>query len=196
MNPVLTISLPPPPFVAAEALGYAGARGSDPETEARLLSAYAEAAPLFTYTVAYRIFDAEIAGKTVTLGPLQITSRTLSGALSGCHRALLLAATVGARFDRLLLREGRLSPARALLFEAIGAERVEALLDAFEAHISTSCGAPLSRRVSPGYGDLPLTLQKDIFPLLDCERRLGLTLSNSLLMNPKKSVTAFIGIGS
>ena len=193
MNAVLTLTLPPPPFRAAEALRYAGARRDDSATEARLNEAYTEAAPHLSYTVAYRVFDVKADGDTVTVGPIQITSRTLSGALSECRRALLLAATVGARFDRLLLREGRLSPARALLFEAIGAERAEALLDAFEAHVTPSLGA-LSRRVSPGYGDLPLALQREIFPLLDCERRLGLTLSDALLMSPKKSVTAFIGI--
>lgn len=194
MNTVLTISLPPPPFVAAEALRYAGAKTNDRATEARLTEAYSVAAPLFTYTVAYRLFEVEAKDDTVAIGPIRTHSRTLSGALSCSRRAILLAATVGARFDRLLIREGRLSPARALLFEAIGAERVEALLDAFEAHMSEALGATLSHRVSPGYGDLPLALQSDIFPLLDCERRLGLTLSDSLLMSPKKSVTAFIGI--
>ena len=194
MSTLLSVTLPPPPFRAAEALRYAGARRDDSATEARLLDAYREAAPHLSYTAVYRIFDITADGDTVTVGPIQVTSRTLSGALSGCRRAMLLAATVGARFDRLLLREGRLSPARALLFEAIGAERAEALLDALEGHITEALGASLSRRVSPGYGDLPLALQKEIFPLLDCERRLGLTLSESLLMSPKKSVTAFIGI--
>lgn len=194
MNSVLTISLPPPRFSVTEVLRYTGARKDDSVTEARLLEAYAAAEPLFTYTVAYRLFDVAIEGDTVTVGPIQITSRTLSGALSGSRRAILLAATIGSRFDRLLIREGHLSPARALLLEAIGAERVEALLDAFEAHMRDALAAPLFRRVSPGYGDLPLTLQREIFPLLDCERRLGLTLSDSLLMCPKKSVTAFIGI--
>lgn len=194
MNSIFTITLPPPPFHAAEALRYAGAGRDDSITRARLADAYTEAAPLFTYTVAYRLLDVTVEGDRVTVGPIHVSSRTLSGALSRSRRALLLAATVGARYDRLLLREGRLSPARALLFEAIGAERVESLLDAFEAHMSAAIGAPLCRRVSPGYGDLPLALQREIFPLLDCERRLGLTLSESLLMSPKKSVTAFIGI--
>lgn len=194
MTPICTLTLPPPPFDATEALRYARARQGDAATEALLLDALRQAEPLLTYTVAYRILEASTEGDAATVGPIQVTSRTLSGALSASRRAILLAATVGARFDRLLLREGRLSPARALLLEAIGAERVEALLDAFMAKMSKALGARLSRRVSPGYGDLPLALQRDIFPLLDCERRLGLTLSDTLLMSPKKSVTALCGI--
>ena len=190
----VTVSLPSPPFDAAEALRYARAGRGDAATEALLFDVYREAEPLLSYTVVYRELDVTREGDAVTLGPIRITSRTLSGALSTSRRALLLAATVGARFERLLLREGRLSPARALLLEAIGAERVEALLDAFTAHIEETHGVSLLRRVSAGYGDLPLSLQREIFPLLDCERRLGLTLSDSLLMSPKKSVTAIVGI--
>ena len=53
----------------------------------------------------------------------------------------------------------------------------------------------LRPRFSPGYGDLPLELQKDVFRVLDCPRKIGLSLNESLLMSPSKSVTAIIGIG-
>ena len=54
----------------------------------------------------------------------------------------------------------------------------------------------LEPRFSPGYGDLPLSAQKNIFAVLDPERRIGLTLNSSLLMSPSKSVTAFVGLGN
>ena len=49
-------------------------------------------------------------------------------------------------------------------------------------------------RFSPGYGDVPLEIQKDIVMLLDCAKRIGVSLNDSLLMSPSKSVTAFIGL--
>ena len=48
-------------------------------------------------------------------------------------------------------------------------------------------------RFSPGYGDVSLEVQKDFFRLLPCQR-IGLTLMDTLIMSPEKSVTAFIGI--
>ena len=48
-------------------------------------------------------------------------------------------------------------------------------------------------RFSPGYGDFPLTAQRDIFAILDCPKRIGLSLNQSLLLSPTKSVTAVIG---
>ena len=38
------------------------------------------------------------------------------------------------------------------------------------------------------------TTQKDIFKILDCSKKIGLTLTDSLLMSPTKSVTAIVGI--
>ena len=51
-------------------------------------------------------------------------------------------------------------------------------------------------RFSPGYGDLKLSSQKDIFRVLDCSRKIGLSLNDSLLMSPSKSVTAIIGVSN
>ena len=52
----------------------------------------------------------------------------------------------------------------------------------------------LVSRYSPGYGDLPLETQTAVFKALDCERTIGVTLTESLLMRPSKSVTAVIGM--
>ena len=48
--------------------------------------------------------------------------------------------------------------------------------------------------LGPGFGDFGLEYQPFIFEALDCPRNLGLTLTDSFLMSPTKSVTALIGI--
>ena len=52
----------------------------------------------------------------------------------------------------------------------------------------------VTRRFSPGYGDLSLDLQKTVFELLNPEKHIGITLTDGMLMTPMKSVSAFIGI--
>ena len=37
-------------------------------------------------------------------------------------------------------------------------------------------------------------MQRDVMEALDCAQTLGITLSDSLLMTPSKSVTAIIGM--
>ena len=77
--------------------------------------------------------------------------------------------------------------------QAIGAERIEALCDCFEADVRGEYGS-IRSRFSPGYGDLSLDFQNDLFRVLDCQRTIGLVLNESMLMSPSKSVTAIIGV--
>ena len=48
-------------------------------------------------------------------------------------------------------------------------------------------GLYLRPRFSPGYGDFALEYQKDIFRMLECEKRIGITLTEGNLMMPSKS---------
>ena len=48
-------------------------------------------------------------------------------------------------------------------------------------------------RFSPGFGDFDIVHQRDILALLDCQKRIGLTLTDSNMLCPTKSVTAVVG---
>lgn len=164
------------------------ARAEVPELDAAL----AEARDVCAFSAVYEVFPLRVRGEGVTLGEWEICSRGLAKNLAGCDRAVLFAATAGIGLDRLIRRESAISPSRALLYQAIGAERVESLCDALCADLQKEFG--LTRpRFSPGYGDLPLECQREIFRLLSPEK-IGLTLSEGCTMSPSKSVTAFVGL--
>lgn len=187
-------SYAPPPVDVREVLRYARSSESDKAATSLLPSVIAEAEPHLTYRVAYREVEVSVRGEDVALGGIAVRSRRLAECLAPCPSALLLAATVGTALDRLMARYTRLSPARALLLGALGTERVEALCDLFCTDREVTRGRRTAVRFSPGYGDLPLALQREFLPYLDAERYLGITLSPSLLMSPSKSVTAIVGI--
>ena len=129
--------------------------------------------------------------------PFEHRSEKLKKNLEGCDKAVLFAATIGSGIDRLIRRFEKADPKMGLLLQGLGAERVESLCDAFNDDVKELCeetGRETRMRYSPGYGDLPIEVQKVFLPLLDAERRLGITLSDSCLMAPSKSVTAIIGI--
>ena len=181
-----------PPVDRREILRYMGARESDAETEALIDRAVALAEGHLRYRVCY--CEAEVGRNGDMLCPdgLALSSQTLTKALDGCDRAVLFAATVGLELDRRILTYSRTSPALALCLQAYGAERVEALCDLFCAEYAKENGS-CRPRVSPGYGDFPLDAQRELFRLLDCPRKIGLSLNESLLMTPTKSVTAVFG---
>ena len=180
-----------------EILRYAGVRGDAPELETLLTSCLGELLPRLSYRVCFAELPLRVEGDEVILGEARVRSVSLARQLRGCSRAVLFAATVGNEPDRLIARYQRISPSRALLIQAIGSERAEAVCDRLEEEIKTEQerrGGGIRRRFSPGYGDLPLSFQQEVFRLLDCPKHVGISLNESLLMSPSKSVTAVIGV--
>lgn len=189
MSAVLLKSFAAPPLDTREIFRYARCAAPGEAEEALLAQVRAEAEEKLTYRVCWRELDVCRSGELCTLGGVSVESQSLASALSGCGKAIVFAATIGLELDRLLVKYNRISSAKALFLQALGAERVEALCDAFCAEFARA-----KPRFSPGYGDLPLAFQREVFALLDCERKLGLTLNESLLMSPSKSVTAIMGL--
>ena len=94
--------------------------------------------------------------------------------------------------DRLILKLANISPRDAFVIDAMADALIEALCDYAEARVCE--GLSTTGRFSPGYGDLELSLGKEIISLTDAERTLGIKLTLGGLMVPKKSVNAIIAI--
>ena len=191
-NTVLTKTYPPMPYNRKEIRRYAGVSEELPEIESVMEECIEEVSEKLTYKVCYAEFDISRKNGITDLGFLQTASEDLAKNLDGCRKIVVFAATVGLELDRLIAKYGRISPVKALMFQALGAERIEALCDTFTADILSD--REIKPRFSAGYGDFPLEAQKSIFAVLDPARRIGLGLNESLLMSSSKSVTAIIGI--
>ncbi len=152
-----------------------------------------EVGEILSASVCYDEYPVEINVGEVDLGFCKIESLDLAKNLAGCKRAIVFVATVGMGVDRLINKYSILSPSRSLCIGAIGNERVEALCDIFCAELKKKY-QNIRPRYSAGYGDLPLSMQRDIFNALSCTKNIGVSLSDSLLMTPQKSVTAIVGI--
>lgn len=195
MNSVILIkSYESLPFNEREILRYAGCGKADDELKKLMSLCIDEAKSSLSYRACYRLLPLKVIEDTCDFGVFKARSKKLAVNLKGCDSVVVFAATVGVGIDRLIAKYGRISPSKALMLQAIGAERIETLCDKFCDDIEAQLEKGLRPRFSPGYGDLALETQKDIFSVLDCEKRIGLTLNDSLLMSPSKSVTAFVGV--
>ncbi|MBR4073244.1 MAG: Vitamin B12 dependent methionine synthase activation subunit [Clostridia bacterium] len=191
---ILSKTYSEPPFSEKEISRYAGCNAADEEISALVKECINEVKDKLTYRVCYRELPVKTDGSICDFEVFSLQSEKLALNLKECEKIILFAATIGVEIDRLITKYGRLSPSKALMLQAIGAERIEALCDMFCADIEREYNMGLKPRFSPGYGDLTLFAQKDIFSLIDSVRRIGLTLNDSLLMSPSKSVTAFLGL--
>ncbi len=126
------------------------------------------------------------------LGFGDIESRDLCTALCGCREAYILGVTIGIKADMLIKRLEITSPAEAFITDALASAAAESLCELADDTLRGVGKKPI--RFSPGYGDLPLSVQPAVLAALNADYTLGIALSPSFLMTPMKSVTAIMGI--
>ena len=131
--------------------------------------------------------------RTAPIAPRGVWTRTRLGDTE----VAFLCGTIGAEFDAWQRRLAALSAADALLSQQIGLDAVEKVMDGLENEVKVKVedeGLKLRPRRSPGYGDLPLSLSRTILDALDAPRRIGVSITDSNLLVPSKSVTAICEI--
>lgn len=147
-------------------------------------------------TVYKRLPLAWLDEKTIEVGGMQVASTSLAKNLQGCHEVFLFGATIGIGVDRMIKRAELSKMAKAAIYQATGAEMVERVCDELNEQLRQDVaqeGLYLKPRFSPGYGGTPLSLQRDFERILHMST-IGISLTETCLMVPSKSVTAFIGI--
>ena len=186
----------------ARYLGYQKVSVPDEQTEALIKSAAAELLEVIKPQAVYEQFDLSVeydeeAGTgMVAFADVRISSKDLARNLRECNKVVIFASTLGAQCDQHIRRAQIKDPVKAAVLQATGAMYIEKCVDLLNEKIRVEFeeqGHKVRPRFSPGYGDVSLEVQKDFFRLLPCQR-IGLTLMDTLIMSPEKSVTAFIGI--
>ena len=185
----------------ARYLGYRKAAGPESDVTELMEKAAREMQAVMKPQAVFEVFDLTVVSTgstTVRLSFADVTlqSQDLGRNLAGCSKVALLAATLGPQVDALIRKNSSLDPVYASILQATGAMYIEEVVDFVNDEIKKiagSQGLKTKPRYSPGFGDVPLEVQKDFFRLLPCTR-IGLTLMDTLIMAPEKSVTAFVGL--
>lgn len=186
----------------AEVLRYLGVKGDpDPQTESIIDECSSHLSSVVRPKYIYHKFDLLYDGTNYSLIDCDtaLSGETAGIRLHGCSCCYVIAATLGHEADVLIRKAQVTDMARAVVYDACATDLIEKVCDYTESVISAlaaSEGLYAGQRFSPGYGDFPLSLQKDICRLLDTNRKIGLTPTDDFLLLPTKSVTAFIGIGA
>lgn len=184
-------------FNKKEALRYYRAKPDDAVAEAVIDAAYiklkSELQPRFTV----KRFGCRADVESVVLDNGTVfRSKALARYVGAATELFLFGATLGSRVDIALWRMALTSVAEAGAGQAVAAALIETYCDDCCAELRKQLpeGMKLKWRFSPGYGDWALEEQKILFPVLDCAHTIGLTLTESCMMAPVKSVTAVMAI--
>ena len=179
------------PKEVAVYLGYYSANGIDKKTITEAISEFKNNSDFRACCVKVPV---RISGNSVDLGFMHVESKSLRKNLDGCDEAYILAATTGISSQRLIEKNSVISPIKGIVTDCVGSAAIEAFCDKINLSLSDNPDF-LRPRFSPGYGDLCIDCQRKIVDFLCANKNIGLSLTESLMMVPKKSVTAIIGIG-
>ena len=175
--------------IKSEALRYMGYKGAPDDVTAGLLDkAYRElekaVSPKYTYLLCERDTAAAL-----------LAGNDINAHIEGCGRLILFAATLGSGADRLIRSAEISNMAYALIMDSAASAYIEEYCDEAENEIKSAVGAVYyTWRYSPGYGDYPISLQNDVISFLKADKLIGLTVTDSHILIPRKSVTAVIGV--
>ena len=128
---------------------------------------------------------------------LLLVGKNIKAHLNGCDRAVFLAVTIGIEIDRLIRTAEATNMARAVVLDAVSNVAVEEAADIAENQLRERLASKkeyLTGRFSPGYGDFPISFGRELLRYVDAARRIGLSVTQSGIMTPRKSVSAVLGI--
>lgn len=182
---------------AVRYLGF-GRQAADAQTLELIGRSFAELEETAQKRIVWKRMEAKVTGEKIMIGPMEIASRSLSRNLKGCEEAVLLGATLGAQTDLLLRRHSRTDMAGAVVLQACAAALLEEYLDGWQDEMTEVLareGRYPRPRFSPGYGDFSISHQGEILQILDASKRIGLSMTESCMLTPTKSVTALMGLG-
>ena len=130
-------------------------------------------------------------------GNLRLKSPKLARTMRGGKDIVCFIGTIGRGIEKeinKLMRKKRLSEAYVL--DAMGSVMVENLVDQFQSRLRQhhkDRNKTVGPRFSPGYCDWPVTEQKKLFQLME-PRSVGVELTDSCLMKPRKSISGVFGV--
>lgn len=149
---------------------------------------------------AYRFMDIEEKSETniVLSDETVFESADLAKLLKNSSKVVMMASTAGPELVseiNILIEKNLVS--NAVIADAVGSEMADETMNKINqlcANLAKKEGFHLTKmRFSPGYGDLKLATQKLFFKALQLEK-MGMKLTDSLMMVPEKSVTAIAGV--
>lgn len=178
-------------------LGY-GKNAADDRMTDLIKQSFAELEQVAEVREVYQYFVCNVEKKQeISIGKMRIKSRDLSRNLKGCREVAMLGVTLGSEVDRLIRRYMVTDMAKAVIVQACAATLLEEACDKLQENIEKEKAEEhlwIRPRFSPGYGDFDIHHQKDILQMLDTHKKIGLSMTESCMLTPTKSVTALIGI--
>ncbi len=183
---------------SSETRRYAGLNKAQNFDEKNISEACEEALIFLQTRGIWKIYDYDCEKKIVLSEPnFKIFGDSIAKHLNGCEKVICMAVTVGEKIEEEVNRKFQSGEyLSSILIDAAATAAVEQAADSLEKTVALEMakdGYKMRWRYSPGYGDWDLNQQKNFFEIIGAEE-IGMSLSAAMMLIPRKSVTAIIGL--
>ncbi|NFL95877.1 methionine synthase [Clostridium botulinum] len=183
-----------------QVLRYLGYKGQEFSSEINTLieECIKEIKTLVTLRVTYKYSSVHINNQANLVDiNLKLKGKDILHHLEESNKCCVMAATLGNKVDRKILYYEKVNMTKAVILDACATTAIEEYCDLIENEVKKEVEKDklnINWRYSPGYGDLDISIQRELLKSLDAERTIGLTASSHNILIPRKSVTAIIGV--
>lgn len=183
----------------SEALRYMGYGSAKPDEKIQKILDECERELLVVIVprYIYKLMDisAQTDGIHVEGTSLVLGGNDIAEHLAGCDKCVLMCATVSQGVDRLIMKYEAADMTKAVMTDCLASAAIEQVCNCAEEEIKAQLsGKHFTWRFSPGYGDLPISVQRDFLKVMNAQKRIGISVTESMIMIPRKSVTAVMGV--
>ena len=166
----------------------------DDKTESSIKETLDNAQKLLQPKYAMAYADKVISDGKINADGLIIESSDIMKLLNNSQKLCGFVATIGNALDQKIELLQKNDKTTAFIYDAAGSVAIEQLVTAVNNEIKNSNpDFILTKRFSVGYGDWKIENQKGFLKWLGAEK-IGITLSETFQMSPRKSVSAIIGL--
>ncbi|OOO00040.1 MAG: hypothetical protein ATN35_09450 [Epulopiscium sp. Nele67-Bin004] len=189
-------------FVTKEVLRYMSMpyEQADDDMKADILDTYEQLKQKCAPKVLLELFDISHTdnGIVISTNNFYIEGQDILRTMKNANKMYVMVATLGMGADMFIRQTQSLSMSQALIVNSCCNVLIESVCDNAEREIieKLNDNEHLTMRYSPGYGDVPLTIQDGILAMMMAGKRIGLSTTKSGMLVPTKSVTAFIGVSN
>lgn len=180
-----------PDNVLKAKLGFGKAREIPEHFREYVMKAYEELLKVAEPVVLWKDFETK---GSLSFNDIEITGDLAKKHLSGSKIITVFLATLGKEVDKKIeecFKKG--NDLLGFFIDGIASEMVEYALRKVDTDLRTKRShLEGSFRISPGYGDLPLSLNKEIVKLFKDEVDVDV-LEDSYVLVPRKTITALVG---
>ncbi|KOA21524.1 vitamin B12 dependent methionine synthase, activation domain [Clostridium homopropionicum DSM 5847] len=184
-----------------EVLRYLGyKKGNIGESISQLIDECIEEIKKYSnYKYTYKLFEIKQLEEEIELlnSNLILKGSDISHHLKDSTMCAVLGVTLGSLVDTKIKLYEKTNLTKALILDACASTAIEWVCDEASNKIKEEAlnnyDLGITYRYSPGYGDFAIDIQPEIINALEAQKKIGLTVTETNILIPRKSVTAIIG---